>query len=92
MVLNIIPVDNIIAKNQIDKYLNNERAGIEYVFTLSADAAPAMEFLYNNTENKDTKNHIKTFLHNTAFSDIPERWQRYNLSTEKAKVIYKKYF
>ncbi len=88
-ILNIIPTDNIIAKNQIKKYLSGEREDISYVFTLSADAAPAMELLYNNTQDEELKNKVKEFLEKETFSDIPKRWQRYNIATEKALVILK---
>lgn len=90
MFLNIVPADNIIAKNQIDKYLNNERKGIEYIFTLSSDAAPAMEYLYKNTDDIEIKKSVKAFLTDKTQSDIPDRWQRLNLSTEKAKNILTK--
>lgn len=89
-VLNLVPADNIIAKNQIDIYLNGGRDGLHYVFTLSADAAPAMEYLYNNTDDDVIRNAVKQFLKNNTYSEIPERWQRYNFSTKRAEKIYEK--
>lgn len=84
-VLNIVPADNIIARNQIDKYLNGERDGLSYIFTLSADAAPAIDYLLDNTEDEELKKQAKEFIEEKTTSDIPQRWQRYNLSVEKAK-------
>lgn len=87
MVLNIIPTDNIIAKNQIDKYLKYNRTDLAYTFTLSVDAAPAMKYLFESTDNQEIKEKAKTFLDEKTTFDIPSRWQRYNLSIEKAKGI-----
>ncbi len=86
-ILNIIPVDNIIAKNQIDKYLNGERNDISYVYTLSADAAPALNSLYKDTSDTNEKENITDFLERETKSDIPQRWQRYNLSSDRAYHI-----
>jgi len=84
-ILNIVPADNIIARNQIDKYLNGERDGLSYIFTLSADAAPAMDYLINNVEDEELKKQATEFIKEKTSSDILKRWQRYNLSVEKAK-------
>ncbi len=89
ILLNIIPTDNIIAKNQIDKYLNGERTDIEYIFTLSADAVPALEYLSNNTDDELLKNKVQEFIREETSSIIPDRWQRYNLSIEHAKKSIK---
>ena len=85
--LNIIPTDRIIAKNQINKLLNGERIDIAYVYTLSADAAPAMEILYNSTDDEGIKKDIHKFLQHKTTSDIPQRWQRYNLSLKNSCEI-----
>jgi len=86
-ILNIIPTDNIIAKNQINKYLDNERTGLHYIFTLSADAAPAMELLFENTDKEELRDNVKQFIEEKTSLDIPQRWQRYNFSIEKAKRL-----
>ncbi len=85
--LNVVPVDNIIADNQIDKYLKGGRTDIDYVFTLSADATPAMEYLIENTDDEALKAKVKKFIKVQTNSDIPDKWQRYNLSTENAKDV-----
>ncbi|MBQ4086822.1 MAG: DUF4173 domain-containing protein [Clostridia bacterium] len=85
--LNLVPTDNIIAQNQIDKYLVGEREGIDYVFTLSTDAAPAMEALYAKTNDTNLHAQILTFLSTKTASDIPKRWQRYNLSHTHASEV-----
>lgn len=88
MILNIIPTDNIIAKNQIDKYLENERDDLAYIFTLSADAAPAIEFLLDNTTDNEMIEEAYRFLRDVNKPYLPPRWQRYNLSTERATKIF----
>lgn len=89
VLLNVVPADNIIAKNQIDKYLKGERNDIEYVFTLSADAAPAIKYLIDNTDDEVIKSRAEFFINWQTTSRVPERWQRYNLSTERAKNLLK---
>lgn len=84
-VLNILPSDNIIAKNQINLYLNNNRTDLDYIFTLSLDAAPAMKNLYSNTDDPELKSRILCFMSENTTDNIPKRWQRYNLSKENAK-------
>lgn len=43
--LNIAPVDRFVARNQVERYLAGETSGLEYVLSLSADAAPEIELL-----------------------------------------------
>ncbi len=85
--LNLIPTDNIIAQNQIDKYLSGKREAVDYIFTLSADAAPAMEVLYQKSDDASHPSRIIAFLEDNTASDIPKRWQRYNFSVVQAKKI-----
>ncbi len=85
VLLNLIPTDNIIAKNQIDRYLKGERTDIVYVFTLSADAVPALKYLKENTADPALKYHVDNFIQARTTLKIPERWQRLNLSIEQAK-------
>lgn len=89
--LNVIPADNIIARNQIDKYLAGEREGLEYIFTLSADAAPAMDYLYMNTTDEVLKQNVDSFLEWRTDWGIPDRWQRYDISTARAEEIMQMY-
>lgn len=87
MVLNIVPADNIIAKNQIERYMNNKCDGIDYIFTLSADAVPAMEILLENEIDVQVRSEAMGFIKRVTSSDIPRRWQRYNLSVERARDL-----
>lgn len=85
--LNIIPVDYIIAENQVDLYLAGENDGIDYILTLSADTTPALEYLSLYTDDVNMKERVKKVISKKLESDIPARWQRYNYSIENAKKI-----
>ncbi len=86
-ILNITPTDNIIAQNQIDKYLKGTREDICYVYSLSADIAPALHTLAQKAHNENDLHNITDFLKEKTESDIPDRWQRFNLSVENAKRL-----
>lgn len=90
MLLNVFPTDRIIADNQIKKYTNGERENLNYVYTLSADAAKPLADLYEITDNITVKKDIKDFISRVTTSDIPDRWQRYNLAIHNAKKIFEK--
>lgn len=89
--LNIVPIDLIIAKNQIDRYLNQENDGISYILTLSTDAAPQIQRLLT-TENikPDKQEQARLYFENINryYGSFASRWQRYNLSVNKAQQIY----
>lgn len=53
-ILNVTPTDRFVAKNQIDRYFAGDRSGVEYVMTLSADAAPEIERLIKDGEPYDS--------------------------------------
>jgi len=86
-VLNIIPTDNIIAQNQIEKYISGERNDLDYVFTLSADAAPAVKYLILNSDDEEIIKKANEFMIDKAKSNIPNRWQRFNISRERVKKM-----
>lgn len=88
-VLNIVPSDSIIANEQAQRFLKGERNDVYYISTLSADAASAMEYLYNNTDDEILKEDIIGFLRDETYSPIQKRWQRINLSKIKAAEILK---
>lgn len=84
-VLNLVPADSIIAKNQINKYLRGEREDIDYVFTLSADAVQEVKKLYKQTNDDKLKQRIEYFIKTKTEYETKARWQRYNLAVERAK-------
>lgn len=86
-ILNLVPVDTIIAKEQINRFLCGQRENIYYVFMLSPDAASSVKYLYDNTTDPKIAEACRCYLEDAVLSEIPDRWQRYNLATETAKNI-----
>ena len=84
LVLNVIPIDGIVAKSQMDRNFS----GITYVKTLSSDAAAQIARMY---ENEKFSADAKEFFDNKKiwYERIPKRWQRYNLSVEGMKKYAK---
>ena len=82
LVLNVVPMDAIIAKDQIDRYFADGRGGVTYVVsTLSADAAPQVARLRNIEDNMiglDADYYFRRL--NAEYTSIVPRWQRWNLS------------
>ena len=52
LVLNLVPADKIIAKNQIEKYLSGNRRDVQYVFTLSCDARDEIKYLLDTCDDQ----------------------------------------
>lgn len=83
LILNIIPMDALIAKNQVDRYLNGDRNEVVYVFTLSADAAKEVERIYQHCRDYETELEAKYWLieHKERYTD-EFTWHKYNLAYE----------
>ncbi|MGN1097418.1 MAG: DUF4153 domain-containing protein, partial [Clostridia bacterium] len=83
MLLNLVPVDYFVAKNQVDMYLAGQRTEVYYALSLSSDAAPQIARL-KETEVGGTE------LLDMYFRswDKPRNWRRYNLSQKRAERIY----
>lgn len=92
LLLNLTPMDAVIARNQVDRYLDKGKPGIEYVFSLSPDAAPQVARLLNS-EKADPKLRESARVY---FERIGKRhegshdWRSYNLSFEKASALAEK--
>ncbi len=90
LVLNIIPMDAIIAKSQIDRYINGNRYGIDYIVTLSSDAAPQIMRLMNSGYLlKEDIIYVDRYFEGVRMLTRSEdkSWQRYNISIERAKKM-----
>lgn len=59
MVINCIPIDYLVAKNQVDRYLSGESSfiSIEYLVTLSYDTLHQLDRLSGMTVNSDYGHH-----------------------------------
>lgn len=80
LILNIIPIDAFIAKNQIDRYFQTGKSGIEYTLTLSADAAPQIARLLESTDDNVKESAKNYFKNNNYQNDNMTCWQQWNLS------------
>lgn len=86
--LNVVQIDYIIAKHNVDMYLSKETDSldIDYLMSLSVDAAPQIARLLDNS-NADIMTRYKADLY---FKDIEENyggdsiWQSKNYSVDKA--------
>jgi hypothetical protein len=88
-ILNIVPIDSIVAKNQIDLYLNNTNVGIDYILTLSPDASKQIERLkYDKTYGVKVNYYFENL--DKYYNSVPFRWQRFNLSLNQAFRIVEK--
>lgn len=87
VLLNIVPMDAIIAKDQIDRYYATGHGDLGYVLSLSGDAAPQIARLL---QSDDT--HVKANV-NYYFKKQNDKkavsWQSFNWSAEKCRLIFK---
>ena len=95
MTLNVIQIDNIIAKRNIDMYFDKQTESIDinYLMNLSVDAAPQiMRLLESEETDFITKCQAKEYFINLnmIYNDTKFSWQNYNFSIEKSyKTIQK---
>ena len=88
LVLNLVPMDAIVAKNQVDRYLKGERDEISYVFTLSADAVSEMKRAYDNTDNQELKEKAIDWVKCKTEKSADADWRSANLAEQFAKSCY----
>ncbi len=83
LTVNIVSIDRIVAKNQVDLYLDGKQGDIMYVTTLSSDAAPEIKRLVDSGRNEyvnTTNNYFRNV--NACHS-----WQQFNIAEYKAFKI-----
>jgi len=80
LVLNLVPMDAIIARSQIDRYFNTGHGGIDYVLTLSPDAGTQISRLFES-ENSATREKVYWhFFHENGRLQEQSGWRQWNLS------------
>ena len=82
LLLNIVPMDAIIARNQIDRYFAKGGDGIEYVLTLSADAAGQVSRL-QASNNENTLQRVENYYIRIDLGETG--WRQWNLSISQAR-------
>lgn len=91
LLLNLVPIDRLVAKNQVDRYFMGQKTDIVYVTTLSSDAAPeVLRLLQPDNADLETRLQAKCYFENLKqyYTTFKPRWQRYNLSVNHALDIY----
>ncbi len=85
MVLNVVPMDAIVAKNQIDRYLSGQRNETIYARTLSIDAAEEIARIYHeSTDPVAIQNAEKWLEEKQAEAKMLDNgWRSLNLSRER---------
>ncbi len=93
LVLNVVPMDAIVAKNQVDRYLKGERTEIEYVLSLSPDAADEVERICRESTDYVTVSNAKKWVKDTyvEYCEGYEGWRSFNLSKSRLCEIYEGY-
>jgi len=95
LTLNLAKIDDVIAKRNIDMYFSAqvETVDIDYLMTLSPDAAPQIMRLLDIDVEIITRNKARIYLRiylegiNERYSNMEYNWQSYNLSVEKIKDL-----
>ncbi|MCL2841980.1 MAG: DUF4173 domain-containing protein [Oscillospiraceae bacterium] len=85
LVLNLVPMDRIIAREQIDRYFETGQGGIHYAMTLSPDAAPEVERLLAS-ENPDTRALAERYLERMEnMASTRTDWRQWNRAVERVR-------
>ncbi len=91
LTLNLVKIDEIIARRNIDMYLSGqaEDIDIDYLMTLSPDALPQIMRLTDSNVKFVTKiktiNYLKSISESYKYKE--NNWQSYNLVIEKNKNL-----
>ncbi|MCJ7473143.1 MAG: DUF4173 domain-containing protein [Actinobacteria bacterium] len=100
IILNFSNVDLIIARNNIDRYIETGQIDIEYLKGLSSDAICEMQRLINidlksestsGVRRQDIKDEVLVFFNDKKIElDAQKHWQSFNISRYRAsRIVYK---
>lgn len=91
LTLNLVKIDDVIAKRNIDMYFTGqaESVDMDYLMTLSPDAVPQIMRLMDKNVEIVTRNKARIYLEgiNEIYSNMEYNWQSYNLTVEKIKDL-----
>ncbi|WP_313164989.1 DUF4173 domain-containing protein [Sedimentibacter sp.] len=91
LTINIVKIDTVIAKRNIDMYLSGqaESLDMDYLTSLSVDAAPEIIRLVDDDIKFVIKHKARNYLRDKYehLSNQEYNWQSYNLSVDKAKKL-----
>lgn len=86
IVLNFMNVDRIIAKRNVDIYLNTKEIDVSYFYELSCDALPEMERMFIQGDIKDytLRTDLKACIESKKRKAQYDHWYQYNYYKYKA--------
>ena len=91
LTLNIVKIDEIIAKRNVDMYLSGqaEDIDIDYLMTLSQDALPQILRLTDSNVQITTRIKTINYMKNISeyYNQVENNWQSYNLTIERNKDL-----
>lgn len=85
-IMNFANLDRMVAKKNIERYKNTGKIDVEYITSLSYDAAPEIERLLkvkDTTIKKEVKDYFKRHKEEVNIRDV--HWHQYNYYRNKAK-------
>jgi hypothetical protein len=91
LTLNLVRIDEIIAKRNVDMYLSGlaEEIDIDYLMTLSQDALPQIVRLTDSNVQIMTRVKIINYMKDISevYNNMENNWQSYNLVIERNKGL-----
>jgi len=87
LTINVINLDYMIAKKNIDMYYEGKDLDVYYLYTLSSDAAPQMERLLNDKDSNIKQAANDYFKKTKAQTAFTKDWRSFNLSRNRAMKI-----
>ena len=85
---NLINIDKMIAKNNINKFINTDQLDVEYLQNYHADNIPELIDLYQRTDNLEIKESLDNYFNHIDLE--MHGFQEYNLAKDKALEAIKK--
>ncbi|MCL2286901.1 MAG: DUF4173 domain-containing protein [Firmicutes bacterium] len=84
LLLNLVPIDRVIAREQINRYFATGHGGIHYAISLSPDAAPEIARLLQS-DNAWTRSYVQAYFV-TLEAERGRGWRQWNLSLSKISL------
>lgn len=87
LLLNLVPMDSIIARNQINRYFADGKGDTHYALSLSTDAAPEIARLLAAPNPRLADEARNYFTCRRGKYDQFPGWRKFNLSVERCRRI-----
>jgi len=81
LMLNLVPIDRVIAREQINRYFATGHGGIHYAMSLSPDAAPEIARLFYS-DNEQTRMYAQAYFSWPTPNN--SNWRQWNFSRSRA--------